>query len=172
MEQVLEVTRLRRASALAVLTLALLVGGCATKTLSPDVAPEYVVIKDFAKFYRLGPQQGGGPDASLRNGDPVKLLRNEMGFSFIQIEDGRTGYTANENIVPAPPGGVRKPEPPAPKKKSPRPKADSDEMQTSGAEPPLPEPAPPTPDMNAEPGFVPEPPPPAAEEPATPKFRY
>jgi len=86
-----------------------LLGGCAaTQTFSPDQAPEYLVLADFTPFYRLGPMQARGPDASLRAQTRVKLLRKEMGFSLIQLEDSRTGYVPNEDLVIAPP---RPPEP-------------------------------------------------------------
>jgi hypothetical protein len=83
---------------LAVLCLA----GCASQSFEPGKEPAFVVSADFAKFYLVGPGQGRGPDASLRTGEPVKMLRREMGFSFVQLEDGRSGYVANEEISPAP----------------------------------------------------------------------
>ncbi len=74
---------------------ACILGGCATQTFAPEAAPEYVIIRDFSPFYRMGPQQGRGPDTSLRADARVKLLRREMGFSLVQLEDLRTGYVAN-----------------------------------------------------------------------------
>lgn len=92
--------------------------GCATLSFEPGKEPEFVVSVDFAKFFIVGPGQSRGPDASLRTGEPVKMLRREMGFSFVQLEDGRSGYVANEEIEPAP-------EPLAvPQKKRPRTKPD------------------------------------------------
>jgi len=87
----------------------LLPAGCATQTFDPDKAPEYLVKEEFALFYRLGPQQERGPDASLMPGARVRMLRREFGYSFVEIEDGRTGYMANEQLEPAPP---MEPEPP------------------------------------------------------------
>ena len=82
---------------------ALFLCGCATQTYAPDVAPEYVIIRDASGFYRLGPEQGHGPDALLPVQTRVKLLRREMGFSLVQMEDSKTGYIANENMAVAPP---------------------------------------------------------------------
>ena len=81
----------------------LFLGGCALETYAPDAAPEYVIIRDATGFYRLGPEQGRGPDASLAVQTRVKMLRREMGFSLVQLEDTRTGYVANENMAVAPP---------------------------------------------------------------------
>ncbi len=52
--------------------------------------------------------QARGPDASLKVNTRVKMLRKEMGYSLVQLEDERTGYVANENLAVAPP---RPPEP-------------------------------------------------------------
>jgi hypothetical protein len=84
--------------------------GCATQSFDPDKAPEFLVQSDYAPFYSLGPGQERGPDASLKRGERVKMLRREFGFSYVEIKGGRTGYIANEEIEPAPP---REPEPSA-----------------------------------------------------------
>lgn len=76
---------------------------CTTpQTFAPDKAPEYVTIRDFTPFYRVGPMQPR-PDASLPSNTRFKVLRQEMGYSFVQLEDNRTGYVANENMALAPP---------------------------------------------------------------------
>jgi hypothetical protein len=159
---------IRKLSALLCLALA----GCATKAFTPDQAPEYVVIKNFSPFYRMGPMQPGGPDGSLPLDTRVKMMSEEMGFSRVQLEDMRTGYVANENIAPAPP-------------KPPEAATSGDGGGTSqgrkkrgarytGAQvndTPLPDPGPP-PDLNIAPEIVPEATP-APEPPAEPpKFRY
>lgn len=74
---------------------------CATKTFDESNAPHCAVAAQFAPFYRFGPMQPGGPDLSLRAGDRLRLLRREVGFSFVKIPDGRTGYVANEAVKPA-----------------------------------------------------------------------
>jgi hypothetical protein len=81
---------------------ALWLSGCATQTFEPGKEPAYMVSGDFAKFYLAGPAQERGPDATLRTGEIFKLLRREMGYSYIQLEDGRSGYIANEEMEPAP----------------------------------------------------------------------
>lgn len=68
----------------------------------PDFAPDMVVSTEYALFFRLGPQQAGGADLSLRTNEPVMLLRKEFGYSRVQLENGFVGYMANEDIQPAP----------------------------------------------------------------------
>jgi hypothetical protein len=85
------------------LAVALCLAGCATQSFEPGQEPEFEVAADFAKFYQTGPGQERGPDASLRTGERFKMLRREMGYSFVLLEDGRTGYVANEEMAAAPP---------------------------------------------------------------------
>jgi len=80
----------------------LLLAGCATQSFEPGKEPEFEVIGDFAKFYQAGPGQERGPDATLRTGERFLLVRREMGYSQVRLEDGRTGYVANEEMGPAP----------------------------------------------------------------------
>jgi hypothetical protein len=87
----------------ALLAAMLLLAGCAGPTLAPDVAPEYLVIRDRTPLYHYGPQQGGAPEEQLRKDDRIRMLRHEFGYSFVQISDGQTGYVANEDLAPAPP---------------------------------------------------------------------
>lgn len=69
---------------------------------APEFAPDMVVGTDYALFFRLGPQQAGGADMSLRTNEKIMLLRKEFGYSRVQLEDGQVGYMANEDIQPAP----------------------------------------------------------------------
>lgn len=87
------------------------VAGCETTPLepSPDFVGDTVIVSDFAQFFRLGPQQAGGADLSLRTGERVMLQRKEFGYSRVQLEDGQVGYMANEDLQPAPPEPRRKP---------------------------------------------------------------
>jgi hypothetical protein len=148
--------------------LCLAIAGCASKSFTPDQAPEYVIIRNYAPFYRMGPMQPGGPDASLPVDTRVKMLSEEMGYSRVQLEDMRTGYVANENLAPAPPKppevATSGDQPSGRKKRGPR---------YTGAQvndTPLPDPLPP-PDLNIAPEIVPEATPtPEPVEP--PKFRY
>jgi hypothetical protein len=95
--------RLSQIKIVAVLFLSFVcVFGCATQTFDPANAPEFLVQSDYTPFYSLGPGQERGPDASLQHGERVKMLRREFGFSYVEIPDGRVGYIANEEILPAP----------------------------------------------------------------------
>ena len=156
-------------------------GGCATQTFAPDVAPEYVVIRDFTGFYRLGPGQGRGPDSSLRAGDRVKLIRREMGYSLVQLEDLRTGYVANENMTvapPRPPGQVRQAAETAATtalKKRGGHRGDEGPIYSGPQvnDTPLPDPNVPPPDLNVEPEIMPKNiPAPDAKPAGRPQYRY
>ena len=82
--------------------LSVILAGCATETFDVTKAPEFLVQSDYAPFYMLGPGQGRGPDASLRRGERVRMLRREFGYSRVEIPGERVGYIANEDISPAP----------------------------------------------------------------------
>lgn len=84
---------------------AALLAACETTPLTPaeKFVGDMVVTADYAQFFRLGPQQAGGADRSLRTNDRVMLLRKEFGYSRVQLEDNQVGYIANEDIRPAPP---------------------------------------------------------------------
>lgn len=71
-----------------------------------------VVVVDRTPFFMNGPAQGNGPDTSLVKGDVVQVLRKEIGYSYVRIEDGSNGYVANEALKPDSEGK------PAPKSKS------------------------------------------------------
>jgi len=163
------------------LIVALGLGGCASESFSPEAAPEYVIVAEFAAFYRLGPQQPRGPDQSLRQGTRVKLLRREMGFSCVHMEDLQSGYVANESMEVAPPrpkepdaaaatsgsGGSRKP--------GNRQRAETSPVYSGPQfnDTPLPDPNVPPPDLNIDPEVVPDTiPVPSATPSGTPKFRY
>lgn len=95
---------------IAALAVLLLAAGCETVPLepSPDFVGDMVVSMDYAQFFRLGPQQAGGADFSLRTGERVMLQRKEFGYSRVQLENGLVGYMANEDIQAAPPEPRRK----------------------------------------------------------------
>jgi hypothetical protein len=99
-----------KGAALAAST-ALLVAACETVPMepSPDFVPDMVVATDYAQFFKLGPQQAGGADFSLRAGETVMLQRKEFGYSRVQLENSLVGYMANEDITPAPPPEKPKP---------------------------------------------------------------
>lgn len=101
-----------RNSVIAAAGLAILLAttGCETIPLepSPNFVGDMVIGTDYAQFFRLGPQQAGGADLSLRTGELVMLQRKEFGYSRVQLEDGQVGYMANEDLQPAPPEQQRK----------------------------------------------------------------
>lgn len=160
---------------LAVITL---LCGCATQTFSPDQAPEYMIIRDYTPFYANGPMQVSGPDTTLRTQTRVKLLRQEMGYSLVQMDDLRTGYIANENMTPAPP---RPPELKVPETSSTsggsrnRRKNTTNSPRYTGEQNndiPLPDANVPPPDLNVGPEDIPAGTPPPSQEPVEkPKFR-
>ncbi len=152
--------------------------GCATQTYAPDQAPEYMIIRDYTPFYANGPLQVNGPDATLRTETRVKLLRQEMGYSLVQMESLRTGYIANENMTPAPP---RPPQPKIQESASTtgnarnRRKNSTNSPRYTGEQNndiPLPDANVPPPDLNVGPEDIPTGTPPASEAPIEkPKFR-
>lgn len=171
---IVDYIRLIQATALGLV--AMLLASCAaTATYTADTAPEYIIIKGYSPFYKLGPMQGR-PDASLPLDTRVKLLRNDAGYSQVQLDDARTGYVANENMAPAPP---RPPTPPADaavtgsgRKKGNRPNSPSYTGEQLN-DIPLPDVNVPAPDLNigSEDITAPVPTPtPSTEE--KPKFRY
>ena len=87
----------------------LAVSACATKTFTPDQAPEYTITRSFTPFYSERPVEGATTDISLSEKTRVKLLRKETGYSRVQLEDSREGYVANKNMVVAPPGSQDRP---------------------------------------------------------------
>jgi hypothetical protein len=87
----------------------LVLSSCATRTFKPDKAPEYAITRDLTPFYKDRPVPGARTDISLKMKTRVKLLRKGMGYSFVQLEDSRTGYVPNRNMVLAPPGPETKP---------------------------------------------------------------
>ncbi len=156
-----------------------LLTGCASEVFSPDKAPEYIIIRDFSPLYRMGPQQPRGPDASLTANTRVKLLRREMGYSLVQLDDLRTGYVANENMAVAPPRPPeeikREAEAVATKKRGGRSRENAGPLYSGPQvnDTPLPDPNMPPPDLNVEPEFVPSTiPAPDATPASKPKFRY
>jgi hypothetical protein len=87
----------------------LVLSACATQTFKPDQAPEYTITRSFTPFYSGRPVEGATTDVSLAERTRVKLLRKETGYSLVQLEDSRTGYVANKNMVVAPPGSNERP---------------------------------------------------------------
>lgn len=155
----------------SVLILTVLLTSCATPTtFTPEEAPEYVVIHNYTPFYRTGPMQSRGPDASLPLKTRLKVLSLEMGYSRVQLEDQRTGYVANENIAVAPPPPKEEEEP----SRSRRSRSSSSGERYYGEQVndiPLPDPVPP-PDLNIAPEDILAPPPVPEATPEEPEFRF
>lgn len=112
-----------RAPAILAACAAMALAACETVPLSPspNFTGDMVVANEYAQFFRLGPQQAGGADLSLRGGTRVMLLRKEFGYSRVQLEDDQVGYMANEDLQPAPPA------PKAPKGRKGKPRGEARE---------------------------------------------
>jgi hypothetical protein len=176
----------------------LLVGGllalsaCATQTFKPDKAPEYGINRDFTPFYKQRPVPGANTDVSLKAKTRVKLLRKGTEYSFVLLEDSRTGYVANKNMAVTPPGTQKKPFG-SPDDEATKPRRKRRAVATAGAgaspttspgsvsqvdqtrETPSPGEGAPAPTPNATPEETPKPPPTPAPTPQAPlekpKFR-
>jgi hypothetical protein len=72
---------------------------------SPPAATKtalYAIKPDTSSFYRFGPQQGNGPDRELTRDTVVTVIRRSFGYSKVRLEDGESGFVANDDLVPAP----------------------------------------------------------------------
>lgn len=63
----------------------------------------YAVSAAAAPFYKLGPQQGGGPDMQLPHDTLMTLIRPSFGYCKVHLTNGQEGYVASEDIKPASP---------------------------------------------------------------------
>ena len=111
---------MKKAFGFLLLASALLFQGCSSVEYNSTNAPRMVVVVERTPFFHNGPAQGNGPDLSLVKGDVVEVIRKEIGYSFVRIEDGQNGYVANEALhlaptpnqtVSRPPSSVSKPSP-------------------------------------------------------------
>lgn len=93
---------MKQATGLLLLSALLFMGGCSSVEYNSTNSPRMIVKSDRTPFFHNGPAQGNGPDLSLIKGDTVEVLRKEIGYSFVRIEDGQNGYVANEALEPAP----------------------------------------------------------------------
>lgn len=87
-------------TSLALMATLLLVTGCGSIEYNSSNSPKMVVVVERTPFFHNGPAQGNGPDLSLMKGDEVEVLRKELGYSFVRIFDGQSGYVANEALKP------------------------------------------------------------------------
>lgn len=95
---------MRRIQRVCALAAAVMLAGCASQSFTTETAPEYMILRDRTPLYRYGPAQPGPPDARLGRDNRVRLLRREFGYSLVQVGELQTGYVANEDMAPAPPG--------------------------------------------------------------------
>lgn len=84
-----------------------LASACSSQENAVAKAPSgklFAVASEQTSFYRYGPQQGNGPDASLPKDTLMKLIRPSFGYCKVQLVTGnKEGYVASEDIQPAPP---------------------------------------------------------------------
>ena len=83
---------------------AFLAAGCASSlkpVLSGTTGGWYAVAASETPFYRYGPQQGNGPDLELPHDSIMKVIRPSFGYVKVQLQDGKSGYVAGEDIQPA-----------------------------------------------------------------------
>ena len=74
-------------------------GNAGRTTTAVATAGRYKVTAASASFYRLGPQQPGGPDLGLKQNTRLTLVRRGFGYSQVQLEDGTAGFVGTEDIV-------------------------------------------------------------------------
>jgi len=94
---------MKRNSAISLLSLVLLLAipACSSIEYNSTNSPKMVVSVDHTPFYHNGPLQGNGPDLSLAKGEEIEVLRKEIGYSFVRINDGQNGYVANDDLKPS-----------------------------------------------------------------------
>jgi hypothetical protein len=96
--------------------LAMLGTGCESSSLSGESSgsgvqgaaagasgrDRYQVAVERAPFFRQGPAQGYGPDASLVQGTVVRMIERKYGYSRVTTTYG-DGWMATSDLAPAPP---------------------------------------------------------------------
>lgn len=99
----------------ATVALGLLVAACvaqpggagANNSAAPSSAAggnRYKVKAETTGFYKLGPQQPGGPDLSLKRDTHLTLIKHSYGYSQVQLdENGGNGIVGNEDLAPLTP---------------------------------------------------------------------
>lgn len=78
----------------------LCLAGCAAPEVFSD-PPEGMVRRE-ADLFRHGPAQPGPPVVVPRR-TLLRTLSKDSAYSFVKLEDGRTGYIDSSAIAPAPP---------------------------------------------------------------------
>ena len=95
----------RLAIVVATTLAAFLFAGCNTTgaTRGEPVSDRYAVTSELAPFYKQGPAQGYGPDASLKEGTIVTMLKRGFGYSQVSTPAYGEGWMATSDLQPAPP---------------------------------------------------------------------
>jgi hypothetical protein len=61
-------------------------------------------LHDNTKLFQSGPQQIPGPDAFLKKGTLVRMVRHQFGYSLVQtVATSQLGWVANDDLGPASP---------------------------------------------------------------------
>lgn len=96
---------------IASLVAVFLLPACKTIEAQSSVGSKMAVSQDGVPCFR---------HVTLKKGDVVTVLRKEFAYSLVQLPDGRKGYVANDDLVPAPTitGGSGDSSKPAPVKKA------------------------------------------------------
>jgi hypothetical protein len=113
--------------------------GCesaAQKAMPP--AGRYVVTVPHTLFYHLGPAQSMGPDLQLARDYRLTVVKRELGYSRVVLDDGQSGYVPTEDIAPVPPD----PPPPPGKSRRSRTEPPPQKFQRDESQSPLPLPDP------------------------------
>jgi hypothetical protein len=145
--------QMKRLALIPLGTLVFLGAGCASTinsgALSGTVGEWYAVVAPQTPFYHYGPQQGNGPDSQLSRDSILKVIRPSFGFVKVQLQDGESGYVANEDIRPAPAALVAEKLAPPPPEVPPSFASQGEQFQLDSDDPrliappePLPEPTP------------------------------
>ena len=112
-------------------------GACAGKKsalLRQSGGKLFAVRADQTSFYRYGPQQGNGPDETLRKDTLMTLIRPSFGYCKVKLVDSeKEGYVASEDIQPAPATLIAALNPASP------PSPASENFDVGSSEPPPPE---------------------------------
>ena len=80
-----------------------LLAGCAASGGPQPPTDQYVVTVPQAQFYKYGPAQAFGADGVLTQGQQVKMLKREFGYSRVMLDNGQSGYVSTDDLKPAPP---------------------------------------------------------------------
>jgi hypothetical protein len=93
---------------LLLLALPVLVGllGCAAAGVARP-GSRFAVAGGDSQFYKYGPAQAFGADATLPKGEKVTLIKQDFGFSQVRRENNETGYIATDALRLLPPDPVR-----------------------------------------------------------------